>query len=428
MSSSGDGPSGAAQAVPLGVDPHADGHVAAALDERGRRLGTSSVPTTPAGFAALAAGAGRFGPLERVGIEGTGSYGAGLARWLSARGVAGVEVDRPDRRARRRHGKSDPVDATAAARAVQAGTASARPRVHTAARELLRALRVARQSAVKARAQAANQLHALVVTAPDALRAQLRPLTLARLVARAAAFRCRQPPATPEAATTLALTALAVRDRRLRAEVAAVEVHRHRLLAASLPELLALKGVGVDVAATRLGAAGDQPHRRRSEAAVAHLGGVAPIPASSGKTRRHRLNRGGDRDANRALSILAVVRMGCDPRTQASVARRTAEGLNTAEILRCVKRFLAREVSRVLVARPEPVPAATATGGATDAPRATASTLRRGGSLANRPAPAWPGAGRHPQGRSAAEEPRQGLDAPAGAEPPARPLRPPACA
>ena len=165
--------------------------------ERGRRLGIHSVPTTPAGFAELATWADRFGPLERAGIEGTGSYGAGLARWLGARGVAVVEVDRPDHRARRRHGKSDPVDAEAAARAVQAGTAIARPRVSTAAMEMLRALRVARQSAVKARAQAANQLHALVVTAPDALRAQLRPLTLARLVTTAAAFRAAGSPPRP---------------------------------------------------------------------------------------------------------------------------------------------------------------------------------------------------------------------------------------
>jgi transposase len=410
------------------VDTHADVHVAAALDERGRRLGIRSVPPTPAGFADLAAWAGRFGPLERVGVEGTGSYGAGLARWLGARGVPVVEVDRPDRRARRRHGKSDPVDAEAAARAVQAGTASARPRASTAAMEMLRALRVARQSAVKARAQAANQLHALVVTAPDALRAQLRPLPLARLVTRAAAFRGGRPPATPEAATKLALKVLALRYRRLCAEVAEVDAHLHRLLAASLPELLALKGVGVDVAATLLVAAGDQPQRLRSEAAFAHLCGVAPIPASSGRTHRYRLNRGGDRDANRAFYILAIVRMGCDPRTRAYVARRTAEGMSKAEILRCLKRYLAREVYRVLVARPAPAPAATVSMGAANAGRGTASTLERGGSLANRSAPPWPGAGRHPPGRSAAEEPRQGLDAPAGAEPPTAPPRPPACA
>ena len=224
---------GPARPVTLGVDTHADVHVAAALAERGRRLGTRSVPTTPAGFAELAAWAGRFGPLERAGIEGTGRYGAGLARWLGARGVTVVEVDRPDRRARRRHGTSDSVDAEAAARAVQAGTAAAQPRVSTSAMAMLRALRVARQAAVTARAQAANHFHALVVTAPDGRRAQLRPLTLARLVTRAAAFRGGRPPTTPEAATRLALRLLALRYRRRCAEGADVDTHVRRLLTAS---------------------------------------------------------------------------------------------------------------------------------------------------------------------------------------------------
>jgi transposase len=414
-----DEPSEPVRAVTLGVDTHADVHVAAALDERGRRLGIYSVPSTPAGFADLVTWAGRFGPLEQAGIEGTGSYGAGLARWLGARGVAVVEVDRPDRRARRRHGKSDPVDAEAAARAVQAGTAMARPRVSTAAMEMLRALRVARQSAVKARAQAANQLHALVVTAPDALRTRLRPLPLARLVTTAATFRTGRQPATPEAATKLALKTLAVRYRRLCAEVAALDTHLKRMLAAAAPELLSVKGVGIDVAATLLVAAGDQPQRLRSESAFAHLCGVAPIPASSGKTHRHRLNRGGDRDANRALYIVAVVRLACDPRTQAYVTRRTAEGLSKAEILRCLKRYLAREIYRVLVARPSPASALTAPDEPDAKPSQVSSTVGRGGSQANHPSLPGPGAGCHPQGRSAAEEPRQGLDTPAGAAPPA---------
>lgn len=421
--SGGDELGGTVEAVTLGVDTHADVHVAAALDERGRRLGIHRVPSTAAGFADLATWAGRFGPLERVGIEGTGSYGAGLARWLGARGVAVVEVDRPDRRARRRHGKSDPVDAEAAARAVQAGTAIARPRVSTAAMEMLRALRVARQSAVKARVQAANQLHALVVTAPDTLRAQLRTLTLARLVTTAATFRGGRPPATPEAATKLALKILAVRYRHLCAEVADLDRHLKRLLTEVAPELLAVKGVGIDVAATLLVAAGDQPQRLRSESAFAHLCGVAPIPASSGKTHRHRLNRGGDRDANRALYIVVVVRMACDPRTQAYVARRTAEGLSKAEILRCLKRYLARELYRVLVTRPTPALVPTALDKPDAEQHQAASTLGGSGSLANHPTSPWPGAAGHLEGRSAAEEPRQGLDAPAGAAPPASPRR-----
>jgi transposase len=248
--------------------------------------------------------------------------------------VAVVEVDRPDRRTRRRRGKSDPVDAEAAARAVQAGTATGLPRGGNGATEMVRALRVARQSAIRARIQAANQLRALVVTAPDALRERLRPLTLHQLVTTAAAFRGGAPPSTPLAATKLALRSIAVRYRALRAEGRALDAQLDRLLAAAAPGLVALKGVGTDVAATLLVAAGDRPDRLRSEAAFAHLCGVAPVPASSGKTQRHRLNRGGDRDANRALYVLALVRLRCDPRTRAYVARRTAEGLSKLEILR----------------------------------------------------------------------------------------------
>ncbi len=191
------------------------------------------------------------------------------------------------------------------------------------------------------------------------------------------------------------------------------------------PELLAVKGVGIDVAATLLVAAGDQPHRLRSESAFAHLCGVAPIPASSGKTHRHRLNGGGDRDANRALYIVAVVRLACDPRTQAYVARRTAEGLSKAGILRCLKRYLAREIYRVLVSRPAPALALTAPDEPDAEQHQAASTLGRSGSRANHPSALWPGAACHPEGRSAAEEPREGLDSPAGAAPPAPPLRHP---
>src|SRR5438067_2854660 len=178
--------------VTVGVDTHTDQHVGVALDQFGRRLGTRSVPTTPAGFAALLAWAGDFGVIERIGIEGTGSYGAGLTRWLRARGVAVIEVERPhrpDRRARRRRGKSDPLDAEAAARAVQAGTVIGQPKAGDGHVEMIRTLRLARRSAMKARTQAANQLHALVVTAPDDLRARLRPLPMAELITLVAAFR-----------------------------------------------------------------------------------------------------------------------------------------------------------------------------------------------------------------------------------------------
>jgi transposase len=341
--------------VTLGVDTHRDLHVAVALDQHGRRLGSGAFPTTPAGFAALLAWAAGHGALERVGIEGAGSYGAGLARWLRARGIPVVEVERPDRRdrqGRRRRGKSDPADAEAAARAVQAGTAMGEPKAGDGRVEMIRALRVARRSALKARTQAANQLHALVLTAPDSLRARLRGLSTARLVATAATFRPGPVLGSPLTATKLALKSLAERYRQLSAEVARLDAQLDRLVAEAAPALLAVKGLGPDTAGALLVAAGDNPERLRSEAAFARLCGVAPLPASSGNTRRHRLSRGGDRDANRALYLLALGRMSRDPRTRAYVARRTAEGLSKPEIIRCLKRYLARELYRLLVARP----------------------------------------------------------------------------
>jgi transposase len=334
--------------VTLGVDTHRDVHVAVALDPLGRPLGTRAVPTTPGGYAALAAWAHGLGELERVGIEGANSYGAGLTRWLRARGVPVLEVAHPARRVRDRRGKSDPVDAEAAARAVLAGEAVGLPKAADGPVEMLRTLRLARQSALKARTQAANQLHALVVTAPEPLRTRLRGLSLARLVATAAAFRVEAAPATPLATAKLTLRLLAQRHRHLSRELAALEAQLARLVAAAAPALAAVPGVGPDIASALLVAAGDNPERLRSEAAFAHLCGVAPIPASSGRTQRHRLNHGGNRDANRALHMLIVGRLHRDPRTRAYVQRRTGEGKTKKEIVRCLKRYAARELYRLV--------------------------------------------------------------------------------
>ena len=344
--------------VTVGVDTHRDLHVAVALNQHGGWLGARSFPTTPSGFAALMTWASSYGALGLIGIEGTGSYGAGLARWLRARGLTVVEIDRPDRRdrqGRRRRGKSDPTDAEAAARAVLAGTAVGQPKAADGRVEMIRLLRVARRSALKARTQAANQLHALVLTAPDPLRARLRGLTLERLVAVAAAFRPGPSLNTPLAATRLALKSLAGRYQQLTAEITTLDGQLSQLVATAAPALLAVKGVGPETAGALLVAAGDNPDRLRSEGAFARLCGVAPLPASSGRTTRHRLNRGGDRDANRALYLLVLGRMRWDPRTQAYVARRTAEGLSKPETIRCLKRYLAREVYRLLRA-PTDVP------------------------------------------------------------------------
>jgi len=340
-------------AVVVGVDTHADIHVGVVLSSLGARLGSMVVATTPAGFGELLAWATGFGPVRCFGVEGTGSYGAALARHLRAGGHTVVEVDRPDRRTRRLQGKSDPVDAEAAARAVLAGTASGCPKAGDGRVEMIRALRVARRSAMKARTQAANQILALVLTSPEGLRASLRGLSVPSVVRVAARFR-PGPLVDPAAATKLGLRHLARRHAALSAEIAELDRDLALLVAEAAPALLTLPGVGTDVAGALLVAAGDNPERLSSEAAFARLCGVAPLPASSGKTNRHRLNRGGDRIANNALWRIVMVRMSTDHRTRTYVERRIKEGLTKKEIVRCLKRYVVREVYHRLQGVDEP--------------------------------------------------------------------------
>ena len=330
--------------VTVGVDSHKDVHVAAAVDHLGRVLGTTWVPTTTRGAAQLLRWATRLGRVQRFGIEGTGSFAAGLSRWLQEQGHEVLEVNRPNRQARRRRGKSDPVDAEAAARAALAGEATT-PKTANGTVEMLRVLRVARRSAIRARSQAANQLHSLLVTAPDPLRHQLRELPLARLVQVAATFR-PGPLTDPLAATKFTLRELARRYQLLTAELDRLDAQLAALAPKAAPRLLARRGVGAQVAGALLVVAGDNPGRLRSEAAFSMLCGSSPLEASSGKTVRHRLNRGGDRDANNALWTIAMTRLSCDERTQRYLARRTAEGKSKREIIRCLKRYIAREVYR----------------------------------------------------------------------------------
>ena len=341
-------PTTSAEVVTVGVDTHKDVHVAVALDGLGRRLGTLSVPTSPVGYKELVDWARGFGPLERAGVEGTGSFGCGLARFLQAKGIEVFEVIRPRRRDQYRSGKSDPIDAEAAARAVLAGTATGRPKGTDGEVEMIRALRAARRSAVKARAQAANQLKAMLITAPEGLKSELRALSTAKLVTKVSRFRPGTNPSDVEAATKFALRSVARRYQRLSEEISELDEQLDRLVAEAAPELLRVEGVSTDTAASLLIAAGDDPERIKNEAAFAHLCGVAPIPASSGKTVRHRLNRHGDRDANRALYVIALCRMSHDERTRTYVARRTEEGKTKKEIIRCLKRYIAREVYRIL--------------------------------------------------------------------------------
>ncbi|WP_371744502.1 IS110 family transposase [Georgenia sp. TF02-10] len=343
-------------AVIAGVDTHADTHhVAVVAAATGTRLGDAKFPTTEAGYGDLLRFITSHGQVTTVGIEGTNSYGAGLSRHLRSAGVKVAEVLRPARQVRRRHGKSDPIDAYAAASAVLAGDRLPAPKAADGDVEAIRALHLARRSAVKARANTQRQIKSLLVTAPEKIRAQVRNLTDTELLTRLAATRPAPATAGVEAATLTALRHLARRHRYLTEEITELEADLDTLLRRAAPALLATKGIGTVTAAQLLVTAGDNPDRLTSEGSFAALCGAAPIPASSGKTVRYRLNRGGDRHANAALYRIVLVRMSCDPRTKAYVAKRTTEGKDTKEIIRCLKRTIAREVYHLLT-HPAPVP------------------------------------------------------------------------
>ena len=335
-----------------GVDTHKDAHVASVMDRLGRTLGTASFPADAKGYDRLVAWMESHGTVEAVGVEGTGSYGAGLARRLAADGTRVLEVNRPNRQARRRRGKTDTVDATAAARAALNGEAGAEPKAGDGPVEAIRMLSVARRSAVKARTQAANQVHGLVVTAPEHLKDRLRGLRTAGVVNVCARLRVETAADGVDAAAKTALRTLARRHRALTAEIDALDAGLLALCEQANPALLGACGVGPDAAAALLVAAGDNPDRMRSEASFAALCGASPVEASSGATVRHRLNRGGNRQANNALWRIAMVRMRIDDRTIEYAARRRAEGKTRREIIRCLKRYIARDVYRLLTDPP----------------------------------------------------------------------------
>ena len=334
--------------IAAGVDTHGHTHHAAVVLLNGTRLADAEFPTTADGYAKLLAWLQSFGRLHAVGVEGTGSYGAGLARHLNAAAVRVVEVNRPDRHQRRRKGKSDPLDAYAAADAVLAGRAKATPKLGTGIAEAIRALHTTRAGAVKARTAAMNQLRAQLITAPTDLRDRLRGLSPTQLITTCARLRPTGDPADPAVAVRFALRALARRHQCLGTEIADLQTQLHPLVERACPPLLARPGIGYETAAQLLITIGDNPDRISSEAAFAALCGVAPIPASSGVTHRHRLSRGGDRQANRALHLIACNRLGHHPDTRAYRDRRAREQLSTKDILRCLKRYLAREVYRTI--------------------------------------------------------------------------------
>ena len=277
-------------AVTVGVDTHLETHVAAVVDQAGRLLDTKAFAASTRGYVALVTWAERFGAVERIGIEGTGTYGAGLARFVRAYGLQVLEVDRPDRSTRRRRGKSDPIDAQAAARATLAGVAATTPKTRDGQVEMIRVLRVARRGALKARVAAAEQLHGVLYSAPEELRQPLLGLKTKALVNACAALRPGPVTSTTTAATKTTLRTLALRWQQLQAELDQLDTHLQALVGAVAPTLVALPGVGVDTAGQLLVTAGDNPQRLRSEAAFAHLCGTAPsrrpraAPTATGST------------------------------------------------------------------------------------------------------------------------------------------------
>ena len=327
-----------------GVDTHADTHVAAAVDANGGVLGIESFPADQTGFEALVGWFTSHGEIQVVGVEGTGSWGVGLSRFLHGHGIVVVEVDRQNRQTRRRVGKSDPTDAVSAARAALSGSASVTPKTRNGPVEQMRILMVARRSARQQRIATLNQLRHLVFTGPEEVRARFKDRYKTGLISDVAKLRPRKGSDPVLYTTMVTMRGLARRIVTLNSEIKDLDVMLVDLVADTAPSLVGLYGVGTDTAATLLVTAGDNPDRLRSERSWAHLCGVTPIPAGSGKTSgRHRLNRGGDRQANAALYRIVLTRMSRDEQTRTYVARRRNEGKNTAEIMRCLKRYVARE-------------------------------------------------------------------------------------
>jgi len=343
-----------ASAVIGGVDTHKHTHYAAAVDDQGRLLGHREFPATDGGYQALLSWMHGHGDVQAIGVESTGSFGATLTRALTKAGERVVEVNRPNRLARRMDGKSDRLDAEQIARAVLGQTSTATPKAKSGAVEVIRTLRVTRASAVKARTQAFNTLWGVMIGAPSPLRDELVVLTKRTLVNRCLRLRPEtddllslsdDPARLLLAAVKTSLRDLARRWKTLDQEIKSLNRQLEAMVRATAPELVELHGVGVELAGQFLVTAGDNAERIRNESAFAKLCGVAPQPASSGRTSgRHRLSRGGDRAANSALYIVTIVRMRHHPPTREYVERRTAEGLSKREIIRCLKRYIAREI------------------------------------------------------------------------------------
>jgi transposase len=341
--------------VIAGIDTHADTHHVAVITEYGRPVADQEFPATGPGYREILDFITTFGPVSGVGVEGTGSYGAELARVLARDGLKVLEVNRPNRQIRRLKGKSDSLDAYQAADAVIAERGISTPKARDGAVESLRVLRAERSSAMRAKVAVINQIKGLLIAAPEAIRFKYRDLSNQALTAALERSRPGGNPTDPNDATAMVLKRMAARHRHLEQELDLIEAELDAIVTTHAPLLRDLSGVGTDVASQLLVTVGDNPERVSSQAKFAALVGVAPIPASSGKTNRHRLSRGGDRAANRALHSVVTSRMASDPRTKAYVARRTEEGKSKKEIIRCLKRYVVREIYAQIF-NPKPAP------------------------------------------------------------------------
>lgn len=342
----------------IGIDTHKATHVAVAINTQGSRLAALSIPTNPKGYLELERWARSLGEVLAFGIEGTGSYGAGLSRSLLAQGHNVVEVTRPNRQLRYTQGKTDSLDAEGAARSVLSGQATARPKTQTGSSEMIRHLKIARDTADKSRSQAMVTLKTLIINAPADLRDALDHIRgKIALIRHIAAFRPGDID-SPLASAKAAMRALARRWLWLHEEIIEHDKALERLVTQRAPELMASHGIATLTVAEMLILVGDDPTRIRSEAAFAKLCGVCPIPASSGKTHRFRLNRGGNRQANAALYRVAIVRMRNHEPTLAYVKKRTKDGKSKSEIIRCLKRYIVREIYRQLCVPKSPPKAA----------------------------------------------------------------------
>lgn len=344
--------------VIAGVDTHADTHHVAIITEHGQHIADQEFLAVGSGYRKICDFITQFGTVIGVGVEGTGSYGAELGRVLANEGFTVQEVNRPNRQARRLRGKSDPLDAYQAAESVLAGRGTSTPKGKNGPVECLRVLRAARVSAMKARTIAVNQIKGILVSAPEPVRSKCRGMSTAQLVPALEHSRPAGTLTDPEYATAMVLKNLATRYRNLDREITQADEQLAEILARHAPMLCDLPGVGTEVASQLLVTMGDNPERIGNEAQFAALTGTAPIPASSGKTTRHRLSHGGDRAANAAIHYVVVSRMASDQRTKDYIARRTEEGKTKKEIMRCLKRYVSREIYGQLT-HPQPAPVIT---------------------------------------------------------------------